>query len=181
MDHAFKRLAAALVCCIAVHSSVYAETIAKPSNCPIFSEYLGDDALQQALKARLAYLNQCLSCAANSCFLDRKKIQTTEMLSSCKVLFCTPTKLRKTEFSENSWGSFAATVHYKINADGKGELEKVEFTSGKLPQRHQREVKKVLSKRLRRTKWEPILVDGEAKSLSRLLFHYRFKGGLTFF
>lgn len=166
---------------MAVHSSVYGETISKPSNCPIFSEYLADDALQQALKARPAYLKQCLSCDASSCFLDRKKIRTTKMLSSCKVLFCTPTKLRKTEFSENSWGNFAATVHYKINADGKGELKKVEFTSGKLPKSHQREIKKVLSKRLRRTQWEPILVDGEGKSLSLLLFRYRFKGGLTFF
>ena len=175
-----KLYVAIFLAAVPLHLST-ADSSIPPSNCAIFNEYLSGDSLQQALGLRDEYADECLSCIGDECYLDRRKIKTSKMFSSCKVLFCTPTQLRKTEFSENAWGSFSATVFYKINQEGKGELERVEFTSGKLPKRHQREVKKVMSKRLAYTRWEPLIIDGEAKSLSHLNYRYKFKGGLNFF
>ena len=152
-----------------------------PSSCPIFRDYFGEDVLSDVLSTRDAYAEKCLTCRGDSCYLDQKKMNTPELYSSCKTLFCTPTKLRKTEFSENSWGTFGATVSFAINKEGRGELENIEFTSGKLPKRHQREVRKVMGKRLKYTRWEPIVIDGNTKNLSHLTFQYKFRGGLTIY
>lgn len=162
-------------------ASIKSNSPIAPSSCAIFRDYLSGDALADALAVRDEYAEKCLTCNGDNCYLDQKKMKRAGLLSSCKTLFCTPTKLRKTEFSENSWGTFGANVSYSINKEGRGELESVDFTSGKLPKRQQREVKKVIGKRLKYTRWEPIVIDGKTKNLSHLTYRYKYKGGLTIY
>ena len=142
--------------------------------CPIAQEYLQGDALEKAVSMRAKTAKYCLICKGDRCSFNSKNMESEQVEKLCKVSFCVPTKLRKTLFSENTWTNFSAEIYYSINEKGRGELTRVEFTSGSLPRKQLAEYEDVVERQLGSTRWKPIEINGQRMSLDNLFFLVRY-------
>ena len=146
---------------------------------PIQGEPLTGDALKQILAIREDAADVCLTCSKEACRLDHEKIDTERLLKSCKTIFLKPKKFSRTQFIISS-GTANADVYYGIDDRGRGSVEKIEFNGDRLDTDERSEIRRNIRQVVRNTRWEPLVINGEKKSIANLAFNLWLGGAIEF-
>ena len=146
---------------------------------PLQGKPLSGDALKQILAIREDAADVCLTCSKEACYLDHEKIDTEKLLKSCKTIFLKPKKFPRRQFMISS-GTANADVYYSIDDRGKGSVENIEFNGDKLDIDERSEIRRNIKRVVRNTRWEPLVISGEKKSIGNLAFNLWLGGAIEF-
>ena len=137
-------------------------------NCYIDKE-LSKDNFQKLIQSRqnASAVSVCLKCAGKKCEMNSlKKEQTTEAVV-CRMLFCTATSVSR-DFKRPDGvkkGRTKIKFNYDISEDGRIEGLKIKETYGKM---NNRQAYKYLRSFSRKTKFEPLVIDGKEYGITNL-------------
>ena len=146
---------------------------------PIQGEPLTGDALRQILAIREDAADVCLTCSKEACHLDHEKIDTERLLRACKTIFLKPKKFSRRQFMISS-GTANADVYYGIDDRGRGSVERIEFNGDRLDTGEKSEIRRNIRQVVRNTRWEPLVINGEKKSIANLAFNLWLGGAIEF-
>ena len=139
-------------------------------NCPIFSG-LTKEGYEKVLGMRAKATTYCVACSGDQCAMKIWSAERKNEALLCQRLFCTPIKPVADIFhDEDHEGNskrtpFAATFHYKINKEGRGELVSLKKQKGR---QSESELFEFVNKGLSRLEFEPLVIDGQAREILNL-------------
>ena len=79
-----------------------------------------------------------------------------------------------------SSGTANADVYYGIDDRGRGSVERIEFNGDRLDTDEKSEIRRNIRRVLRNTRWEPLVINGEKKSIANLAFNLWLGGVIEF-
>ena len=79
-----------------------------------------------------------------------------------------------------SSGTANADVYYGIDDRGRGSVERIEFNGDRLDTDEKSEIRRNIRQVVRNTRWEPLVINGEKKSIANLAFNLWLGGAIEF-
>jgi hypothetical protein len=144
-----------------------------PDNLPTFrcdTQPLTRDGLKMALTNRDRFAKACLACIGDECAMRVWPAGYEDRETLCKNTYCSPKRVKKMVFAEGYNMSYK--YRYKISATGKASVIEGEYLSGEpkgvTGKATQQSHLSLIKKSLDRVEYEPIMINGKAKSLINL-------------
>lgn len=144
-----------------------------PDNLPTFTcetQPLTRDGMKMALSNRERFAKACLACIGDECAMRVWPEGYEERETLCKNTYCLPKKVKKMVFAEGYNMSYK--YRFQISAEGKANMMDGEYLSGEpkgVTGKNTREDHlNLIKKSLDRVQYEPLVIDGRAKSLINL-------------
>ena len=135
-------------------------------NCSIDKE-LSKDHFQKLIQLRQQASAACLKCVGKECEMKSWKKEQAGDATVCRLLFCTATSVSRSFKSPDGVkkGRTKIKFNYDISEDGKIKGLKIKETYGTM---NDRQAYKYLRSFSRKTKFEPLVIDGKEYGITNL-------------
>ena len=150
-----------------------AENSAFPDNLPSFAceiKPLSRTGLKTALANRQRFAQACLACLSNECAIRIWPSCYEDQANLCRNTFCLPKSVKRLAFAEGY--NMRYQYRYQVSSDGSASLIDGHYLEGEprgvTGKRTKAEHLELLNKFLSRASYEPVIIDGEPKSLINL-------------
>ena len=144
-----------------------------PDNLPTFScetQPLTRDGLKMVLSNRERFAKACLACIGDECAMRVWPAGYESRETLCRNTYCSPKKVKKMVFSEGYNMSYK--YRYSISAYGRANFIEGEYLTGEpkgvTGKSTQESHLNLIKKSLNRVQYEPVVINGRAKSLINL-------------
>ena len=136
---------------------------------------LAEEGIAKLLQVRDRANKHCLSCRGPQCLMKQWPDKQSEGRRLCESLYCIPKSFPRAVTSEQSgWAAHVAEVHFKVDQEGRGKLQEyVALTEADRIKPYKREIERTTRGFLHSTRFEPLVVDGEAKEIVNLVYVIR--------
>lgn len=136
---------------------------------------LAKEGMAKLLQVRDRANKHCLSCRGPQCLMKQWPDDQSEGRRLCESLYCIPKSFPRAVTSEQSgWAAHVAEVRFKVDQEGRGKLQEyVALTEADRIKPYKREIERTTRGFLNSTRFEPLVVDGEAKEIVNLFYVIR--------
>ena len=135
-------------------------------NCSIDKE-LSKDHFQKLIQLRQQASAVCLKCVGKECEMKSWKKEQAGDATVCRLLFCTATSVSRSFKSPDGVkkGRTKIKFNYDISEEGRIKGLRILSTSGKM---NDRQAYKYLKSFSRKTRFEPLVIDGKEYGITNL-------------
>jgi len=135
-------------------------------NCSIDKE-LNEDDFTKIKQYRGQALNVCLTCNGKECTMKSWTKEQAGDAGICRLLFCTAKSVSRGFKLPEGLEKGRSKIYFNYNISDKGKVKGIEINkvSGKM---NGRDAYKYLTKFVRKTSFEPLIVDGKTYQISNL-------------
>lgn len=136
---------------------------------------LAEEGLAKLLQVRDRANKHCLSCRGPQCLLKQWPDDQSGGRRLCESLYCIPKSFPRAVTAEQTgWAAHLAEVRFKVDREGRGKLQEyVALTEADRIKPYRREIERTTRGFLHSTRFEPLVVDGEAKEIVNLFYVIR--------
>lgn len=136
-------------------------------NCSIDKE-LSNDNFQKLKQFRQQASSICLNCAGKECEMKSWQKEQAGDATVCKLLFCTATKVSRSFKRPDGAKKGRTKIKFNYNISEEGQIKdiRVKSTSGKM---NDRQAYKYLQSFVRKTTFEPLVIDDKEYKLTNLM------------
>ena len=135
-------------------------------NCSIDKE-LSNDNFQKLKQFRQQASSICLNCVGKECEMKSWQKEQAGDATVCKLLFCTATKVSRSFKRPDGAKKGRTKIKFNYNISEEGQIKgiRIKSTSGKM---NDRQAYKYLQSFVRKTLFEPLIIDDKEYKISNL-------------